>query len=71
MLGVPEKANGLLNRQAILFDFIRFRFREPNRRPKSFRETIPLCRKQARMLHRRKRCLRRFPIVPDDDAAVV
>jgi len=50
-------------------DSIRFRFRESNRRPKAFPEAIWLCGKQARMLHRRKRGLRRFPLVPGDDAA--
>jgi hypothetical protein len=39
MLGVPEKANGLSKRKAILFDSV---FAEPNRRPKWLPGTIPL-----------------------------
>lgn len=50
-------------------DSVRFRFREPNRRPKWLPGTIPLCGKLAQMLHRRKCCLRRFPLVPGYDAA--
>lgn len=50
-------------------DSIRFRDWEPNSRPKWLQETIRLCGKWARMLHRRKYCLRRFPLVPGDDAA--
>jgi len=50
-------------------DSVRFRGWESNRRPKAFPEAIWFCGKQARMLHRRKRGLRRFPLVPGDDAA--
>jgi len=50
-------------------DSVRFRFREPNRRPKWLPGSIKLCGKRARMIHRRKLCLRRFPLIPGDDTA--